>query len=238
MRCRCCGCRRAHFHNASASASCPALRRCGPALLAAPVARPPAALLASADNEQPAATLPPLHLRVLLVEDNTVNRMVAEQLLRVFQCEVRNAADGEQALAALREGGVDIVLMDCQMPVLDGYAAAPLAPEEVETGRARLPIIAMTANAMAGDRERCLQAGMDDYLSKPIARATLHALLLRWGGGKAASPGQLSVEPSVEPSHARLTASGTPTPSAEHGSALQETTSQAAETGDRPRRAG
>ncbi|VEF34589.1 two-component system sensor protein [Stenotrophomonas maltophilia] len=200
------------------------------ALLAAPVAPArPAALLASADNEHPAATLPPLHLRVLLVEDNTVNRMVAEQLLRVFQCEVRNAADGEQALAALREGGVDIVLMDCQMPVLDGYAATRRwRAEEVETGRARLPIIAMTANAMAGDRERCLQAGMDDYLSKPIARATLHALLLRWGGGKAASPGQFSVEPSVEPSHARLTASGTPTPSAEHGSALQETTSQAA----------
>ncbi|MCH3880737.1 response regulator, partial [Campylobacter jejuni] len=75
-----------------------------------PVARArPAALLASAEDEQP-ATLPPLHLRVLLVEDNTVNRMVAEQLLRGFQCEVRNAADGEQALAALREGNVDIVL--------------------------------------------------------------------------------------------------------------------------------
>jgi len=152
------------------------------ALLAAPVAHArPAALLASADNEQPAATLPPLHLRVLLVEDNTVNRMVAEQLLRVFQCEVRNAADGEQALTALREGDVDIVLMDCQMPVLDGYAATRRwRAEEAETGRARLPIIAMTANAMAGDRERCLQAGMDDYLSKPIARATLHALLQRW----------------------------------------------------------
>ena len=74
------------------------------ALLAAPVtpARP-AALLANADDAQPVASLPPLHLRVLLVEDNTVNRMVAEQLLRVFQCEVRNAADGEQALLALRQ---------------------------------------------------------------------------------------------------------------------------------------
>ncbi|WP_251274341.1 response regulator, partial [Enterobacter hormaechei] len=81
------------------------------------------ALLANAGQGQPTPTLPPLHLRVLLVEDNTVNRMVAEQLLRVFQCEVRNAADGEQALLALREGDVDVVLMDCQMPVLDGYAA-------------------------------------------------------------------------------------------------------------------
>lgn len=190
------------------------------ALLTAPVtpARP-AALLSSAGDGVPAPVLPPLHLRVLLVEDNTVNRMVAEQLLRVFQCEVRNAVDGEQALAALREGGVDIVLMDCQMPVLDGYAATRhWRAEEAETGRARLPIIAMTANAMAGDRERCLQAGMDDYLSKPIARATLHALLKRWGGGKAASPAR----PSAEPSMARLTANSSGAPSAEHGSALQD----------------
>ncbi|MEG9856945.1 ATP-binding protein [Stenotrophomonas sepilia] len=196
------------------------------ALLAAPVASArPAALLASAEHEQPAATLPPLHLRVLVVEDNTVNRMVAEQLLRVFQCEVRNAADGEQALAALREGGLDIVLMDCQMPVLDGYAATHRwRAEEAETGRARLPIIAMTANAMAGDRERCLQAGMDDYLSKPIARATLHALLQRWGGGKAASPAR----PSVEPGDARLTANCSRTPSAEHGPALQNPEKQVA----------
>lgn len=169
------------------------------ALLAVPVARArPAALLASAENEQPAATLPPLHLRVLLVEDNTVNRMVAEQLLRGFQCEVRNAADGEQALAALREGNVDIVLMDCQMPVLDGYAATRhWRAEEAETGRARLPIIAMTANAMAGDRERCLQTGMDDYLSKPIARTALHALLQRWGGDVAASAARPSMEPKA-----------------------------------------
>lgn len=200
------------------------------ALLAAPAAHArPAALLANAEQGQPTPTLPSLHLRVLLVEDNTVNRMVAEQLLRVFQCEVRNATDGEQALLALRESDVDVVLMDCQMPVLDGYAATRRwRAEEVENGRPRLPIIAMTANAMAGDRERCLQAGMDDYLSKPIARATLHALLQRWGGGKAASPGRPSVEPTVEPSHARLTANYSRTPSAEHGSALQTPEKQVA----------
>ncbi|PZS88947.1 hybrid sensor histidine kinase/response regulator [Stenotrophomonas maltophilia] len=200
------------------------------ALLAAPAAHArPAALLANAEQGQPTPTLPALHLRVLLVEDNTVNRMVAEQLLRVFQCEVRNATDGEQALLALRESDVDVVLMDCQMPVLDGYAATRRwRAEEVESGRPRLPIIAMTANAMAGDRERCLQAGMDDYLSKPIARATLHALLQRWGGGKAASPGRPSVEPTVEPGHARLTANDSRTPSAEHGSALQTPEKQVA----------
>ncbi|MDR2960252.1 MAG: response regulator [Stenotrophomonas sp.] len=196
------------------------------ALLGAPVAHArPSALLASAEALPAAAALAPLHLRVLLVEDNTVNRMVAEQLLRVFQCDVRHAADGEQALAVLREGGTDVVLMDCQMPVLDGYAATRRwRAEEAEAGRTRLPIIAMTANAMAGDRERCLQAGMDDYLSKPIARTALHALLQRWAGGKPAS---LPL-PAVEPSHARLTDPCSRTPSTGHGSAPQDPGKQAA----------
>ncbi|WP_426354982.1 ATP-binding protein [Stenotrophomonas maltophilia] len=192
------------------------------ALLAVPVAHArPAALLANAEDGQPAAALPPLHLRVLLVEDNTVNRMVAEQLLRVFQCEVRNASDGEQALLTLREGGVDVVLMDCQMPVLDGYAATrQWRAEEAESGRPRLPIIAMTANAMAGDRERCLQAGMDDYLSKPIARATLHALLKRWGQ-RSSDVAASSLLDGNAPAAGRA-------PPAEHGSALQNTKDHAA----------
>ncbi len=192
------------------------------ALLAVPVVHArPAALLANAEDGQPAAALPPLHLRVLLVEDNTVNRMVAEQLLRVFQCEVRNASDGEQALLALREGGVDVVLMDCQMPVLDGYAATrQWRAEEAESGRPRLPIIAMTANAMAGDRERCLQAGMDDYLSKPIARATLHALLKRWGQ-RSSDVAASSLLDGNAPAAGRA-------PPAEHGSALQNTKGHAA----------
>lgn len=192
------------------------------ALLAVPVAHArPAALLANAEDGQPAAALPPLHLRVLLVEDNTVNRMVAEQLLRVFQCEVRNASDGEQALLALREGGVDVVLMDCQMPVLDGYAATrQWRAEEAESGRPRLPIIAMTANAMAGDRERCLRAGMDDYLSKPIARATLHALLKRWGQ-RSSDVAASSLLDGNAPAAGRA-------PPAEHGSALQNTKGHAA----------
>lgn len=192
------------------------------ALLAVPVAHArPAALLANAEDGQPAAALPPLHLRVLLVEDNTVNRMVAEQLLRVFQCEVRNASDGEQALLTLREGGVDVVLMDCQMPVLDGYAATrQWRAEEAESGRPRLPIIAMTANAMAGDRERCLQAGMDDYLSKPIARTTLHALLKRWGQ-RSSDVAASSLLDGNAPAAGRA-------PPAEHGSALQNTKGHAA----------
>ena len=192
------------------------------ALLAAPAAPArPAALLANVEEGQPTPPLPPLHLRVLLVEDNTVNRMVAEHLLRVFQCEVRNATDGEQALTALREGGVDVVLMDCQMPVLDGYAATRhWRAEEREAGHTRLPIIAMTANAMAGDRERCLQAGMDDYLSKPIARTTLHALLNRWGQ-QSSDVAASSLLEGAAPAADRA-------PPAEHGWAPQNTKSQAA----------
>jgi len=187
------------------------------ALLAVPTASArPAALLAAAEDGQAPQALPALGLRVLLVEDNTVNRMVAEQLLRVFQCEVRNAGDGEQALAALREGGIDVVLMDCQMPVLDGYAATRRwRSEEMAEGRPHLPVIAMTANAMAGDRERCLQAGMDDYLSKPINREVLHALLQRWGEAPAAVASSLLDGHPAENSRASSTPSPEPAPAPE-----------------------
>ncbi len=149
-----------------------------------PSARPDALLgdvrLAPAAPAAPEA----LDLRVLLVEDNMVNLMVAQRVLEVMGCAVRTAHDGEQALRELHAGGIDVVLMDCQMPVLDGYAATrQWRAHEAEQRAARLPIIAMTANAMAGDRERCLQAGMDDYLSKPVELATLRAMLLRWSHG-------------------------------------------------------
>ncbi len=147
----------------------------------APSARP-AALLAEADDAAADSLLPQFGLRLLLVEDNSVNLLVAQRLLQVLGCEVTTATDGEQALQWLRAQAFDVVLMDCQMPVLDGYAATRRWREhEAEHAAARLPIIAMTANAMAGDRERCLQAGMDDYLSKPINREALQGLLERWG---------------------------------------------------------
>jgi len=119
--------------------------------------------------------------RVLLVEDNPVNLLVAQKLLAVIGCGIDTAINGELALEKLHAGSYHAVLMDCQMPVLDGYAATRRWREhEAATGAARLPIIAMTANAMAGDRQRCLDAGMDDYLSKPISREGLQACLLRW----------------------------------------------------------
>jgi len=122
------------------------------------------------------------------VEDNSVNLAVAQRLLQVLGCSVVTATDGQQALQHLHSERVDLVLMDCQMPVLDGYQATRRwRAHEADTGAARQPIVAMTANAMAGDRERCLQAGMDDYLSKPVNRASLLACLQRWQANAAPS---------------------------------------------------
>jgi signal transduction histidine kinase/CheY-like chemotaxis protein len=119
--------------------------------------------------------------RLLLVEDNPVNLLVAQKLIAILGCHADTAVHGEIALQKMRDEHYDAVLMDCQMPVLDGYSATRRWREhETTSGAARLPIIAMTANAMAGDRQRCLDAGMDDYLSKPIARDELAACLRRW----------------------------------------------------------
>ena len=120
--------------------------------------------------------------RLLLVEDNPVNLLVAQKLLSVLGYECDTAANGEIALAQMASDAYDLVLMDCQMPVLDGYSATRRW-REIESGQApvrHLPIVAMTANAMAGDRQRCLDAGMDDYLAKPVTRDLLDACLKRW----------------------------------------------------------
>jgi signal transduction histidine kinase/CheY-like chemotaxis protein/HPt (histidine-containing phosphotransfer) domain-containing protein len=123
----------------------------------------------------------PLHGRVLLVEDNPVNQRVAQRLLDLHGLDVTAVGDGRQAVERLEREPFDLVLMDCLMPVMDGYMATRLWRErERTTGTAHLPIVAMTANAMAGDRERCLAAGMDDYISKPLDRAALAQLLKKW----------------------------------------------------------
>jgi signal transduction histidine kinase/CheY-like chemotaxis protein/HPt (histidine-containing phosphotransfer) domain-containing protein len=124
--------------------------------------------------------------RVLLAEDNPVNVEVARAMLESLDLRVDCARNGEEALRAVREGETagqyDCVLMDCQMPVMDGFAAtAAMRREERELGRGRvLPIIAITANALQGDREACLAAGMDDYLSKPFSLQELAAVIGRW----------------------------------------------------------
>jgi signal transduction histidine kinase/CheY-like chemotaxis protein len=125
------------------------------------------------------------HARVLLVEDNRVNQLVAARMLKTFGIDAVVVADGTQAVAAVQANTFDLVFMDCQMPELDGYDATRAireweAPRIAAGIASRLPIIAMTANAMLGDREKCLAAGMDDYLSKPIKRDVLLASLQRW----------------------------------------------------------
>jgi signal transduction histidine kinase/DNA-binding response OmpR family regulator len=123
--------------------------------------------------------------RVLLVEDNALNQEVAMHFLRAAGIRARLAADGAAALAALAEEDFDAVLMDCQMPVMDGYEATRRI--RAEARHADLPIIAMTANALIGDRERSLEAGMSDHLTKPLDATRFYATLARWLGGSHAA---------------------------------------------------
>jgi PAS domain S-box-containing protein len=116
---------------------------------------------------------------VLLAEDNDVNRLVAISMLQTFGLMVDVAEDGRQAVALSARRRYDLVLMDCQMPEMDGFAATA-AMRARDRGAARCVIVALTAHAMDGDRERCLAFGMDDYLSKPFQRADLARLLKRW----------------------------------------------------------
>jgi PAS domain S-box-containing protein len=118
--------------------------------------------------------------RILVAEDNPVNQRVARAMLERLGYEVLVVADGRAAVDAAAKGGFDLVLMDCQMPVLDGYAATR-AIRQSEGGSGRhLPIVAMTANAMDEDRERCASAGMDGHLAKPVRKADLEAAVNRW----------------------------------------------------------
>jgi CheY-like chemotaxis protein len=117
--------------------------------------------------------------RVLVAEDNPVNQLVIETLLRRRGFLVDRASDGREAVARLDHSVHDAVFMDCQMPNVDGYEATGQI-RAAEHGEFHVPIIAMTAHALAGDRERCLRAGMDDYLSKPIRTEDLDPVLERW----------------------------------------------------------
>ncbi len=119
--------------------------------------------------------------RILLVEDNLVNRKLALGILRKSQVEVVTAENGVQALEALSQETFDLVLMDCMMPEMDGYEATGCIRRGSQgITQTNVPIIAMTANAMEGDRQRCLNAGMDDYLSKPVRPPELREMLAKW----------------------------------------------------------
>jgi two-component system, sensor histidine kinase and response regulator len=117
------------------------------------------------------------HLRILLVEDNPVNQLLAVRLLEKRGHSVTLAGNGKEALATLEKNTFDLVFMDVQMPQMDGFEATVAIREKERASGDHLPIIAMTAHAMAGDRERCLKAGMDDYISKPIRPQELADLL-------------------------------------------------------------
>lgn len=128
-----------------------------------------------------AARMPISQARILLVEDNAINQRLVLRLLEKLECRADLANNGREALQMLARQPYDLVFMDCQMPELDGYDATRQIRSS-DTGFARVPVIAMTARAMRGDREKCIEAGMDDYVSKPIKAEDLARMLERWSG--------------------------------------------------------
>ena len=148
----------------------------------------PAEALAPAWRAPQATAAPASGLPVLLVEDNRINQRLASKLLEDRGYRVTLAENGQLALDALAHTSFAAVLMDMQMPVMDGLEATRrIRAREAASGLARTPIVAMTANAMQGDRERCLAAGMDDYLSKPINADELFRQLERWAQARPAA---------------------------------------------------
>jgi CheY-like chemotaxis protein/HPt (histidine-containing phosphotransfer) domain-containing protein len=142
---------------------------------------------------------------VLLAEDNPVNQRIAQAALESLGCEVVLADDGESALAAAAAQPLDLVLMDVHMPHLDGLSATrELRRMGVTRREARdpLPVIALTAYAMQGDRERCLEAGMNDYLTKPFARDALRTMLARWLPAAVTRPEPLERTTGMQPADA------------------------------------
>jgi two-component system, sensor histidine kinase and response regulator len=137
----------------------------------------------AAPSESAPAARPPAGVRghILVVEDNLINQQVALGILQIQGYSVTVANNGREALDCLANGSLDLVLMDCHMPEMDGFeATAEIRKREQAAGTKRLPIIALTANAMAQDRDECLNAGMDDHLAKPFSMQTIQETLDRW----------------------------------------------------------
>ena len=131
---------------------------------------------------------------MLVAEDNPVNQIVASEYLEALGCSVINVDNGREALAAIEREYFDVVLMDCQMPEMDGLSATrAIRARERQCGGRTLPIIAVTANAYEEDRQKSLEAGMDGYLSKPISETGLADALRRWGPKSTARPERLPV---------------------------------------------
>jgi CheY-like chemotaxis protein len=159
-----------------------ATERMTAALRTAPAVPAAAATAMTASGDDP-----PIRARVLMVEDNPVNVTVGLAMLGRIGCTVTTAANGREGLERLAAGTFDLVLMDCQMPEMDGFTATAAIRAAEARGASRTPVIALTANAIEGDRERCLAAGMDDYLAKPFRLAELRAVIARWGAAGMAT---------------------------------------------------
>ncbi|MBT8441744.1 MAG: response regulator, partial [Gammaproteobacteria bacterium] len=146
-----------------------------------------------------ASRIPP-GTHILLVEDNPVNREVATSMLNVMQCKVHEVANGREAVEIVRRQKFDLVLMDCEMPVMDGYAATRAIREWEQDvpDHEHLPIVALTAHAMPEDRNRCLKAGMCDFLSKPFSMDELRSTIARWLPMSAGEPATGDDDPTEE----------------------------------------
>ena len=131
---------------------------------------------------------------VLLVEDNLVNHKVASLVLRRLGCAVEIAGSGEEAVRAAGDKRYDVIFMDCQLPLMSGFEAAGRIRKLPDQVMAAVPIVAMTASAMPGDATRCIEAGMNDYLSKPVQKAELQRILDRWAAGPVGDPGVIPPE--------------------------------------------
>ncbi len=151
-----------------------------------------------------------IRAHVLMAEDNSVNQIVARNMFKLMGCTFDIVPNGQEALEGVKRGGYDIVLMDCQMPVLDGYEAtrAIRAWEASQGHGQRIPIVALTANALVGDADTCLASGMDDHLAKPYSRNQLTATMARWlptdlvemaSNARATEPGKLMPEAGADP---------------------------------------
>jgi two-component system sensor histidine kinase/response regulator len=151
----------------------------------------PEAVAAPAPRGLAGATPAGLRGSILLVEDNLINQQVALGILQMLGYGVTVVGNGKEALDAHADSTFDLALMDCDMPEMDGFEATrQIRARERASNAARLPIVALTANAMAQDREACLNAGMDDHLSKPFSTVTLQAMLNRWMRPAGAGPSE------------------------------------------------
>ena len=136
---------------------------------------------------------------VLSVEDNDVNQMIVRAMLTNLGLTVTTARDGAHAIELYSTNDFDLLLMDCEMPGMDGYEASRrIRALEAQTSRSRTPIVAITAHALTGDREECLKAGMDDYLSKPVSERRMADVLTRWLSAEGTPSAYATLPQSLE----------------------------------------